>query len=335
MQELGQNFIHIDAPGQTTPTAKWEGLEEAKKREIVEAKKLILAFLELGRDTRRILQDRERELSLSEQEKQDIEDILASAGEIEWSAVMVLRDKKEASKGSSDVRSEVIAANVKKRHQEIQVIVKPSRGEPFSRRGIEKGTGCLRAYFTYLMDRVLQFGRIPETSLIHHEQYGLASIQHRLGDEMKAAHLVKDWENRANQEHLAMVGVLHFLSGETDGHQGNIGINETTGEVWSFDNALTHSTSPDNDPLKSAALDVLKRQMIAKPVLEKLRELMLSESRQAVLEKGYHLLLGKEEGGLAWDRFLGRLEQLVKEGSLPDPAVEHISYIYPAKHMIH
>ena len=213
------------------------------------------------------------------------------------------------------------------RGRELAGVYKPRGGEKVEalKAGIENYSLHKREWLACMVDRALELGVVPPT-VLRLEDEGVGSVQAFIG-ESDAAVKVPDREK--NPEDLVKVALLHKLTGQQDGHRGNILVGRgPKGETKAIDNGLSFGAALHDETGKEVfpALQVFSRALeqakdispaIQTPLLEiHLRKFLDSSRRQESLKKAFDFALG-EEAEEVWDAFMKTARDLLKKGELP------------------
>lgn len=223
--------------------------------------------------------------------------------------------------------NQVYLLRLVERGRELAGVYKPLKGEERNalKAGIEDGSLYKREWLAFMVDRALDLGVVPPT-VLRDEDMGLGSVQAFVKDADSA---LKEPLREKNPEDLVKVALLHKLTGQQDGHRGNILVSRgPKGETDAIDNgesfgaALYDATGKEVFPplrVFSRALEEAKdiSTAVQTPLLEiHLRKFLESPRRQESLKKAFDFVLGEEAEGV-WGAFMKTAKDLLKKGQLP------------------
>lgn len=213
------------------------------------------------------------------------------------------------------------------RGRELAGVYKPLEGEETQalKAGIEDYSLHKREWLACMVDRAFELGVVPPT-VLRIEDKGVGSVQSFVG-EADAAVKVPDREK--NPEDLVKVALLHLLTGQQDGHRGNILVGRgPKGGVAAIDNGLSFGAALYDTTGKEVfpGLQVFSRALeqakdvstaVQTPLLEiHLRKFLDSSRRQESLKKAFDFVLG-EEANSVWEAFMKRARNLLEKKQLP------------------
>lgn len=232
-----------------------------------------------------------------------------------------LDDKSE--KGAN----QVYLLRLVERGRELSGVYKPAKGEETRvlKAGIRDYSLHGREWLAFMVDRALDLGVVPPT-ILRQEDKGLGSVQSFVKNADAAAKVLM---REKNPEDLVKVALLHLLTGQQDGHRGNILVGRgPKGETTAIDNGLSFGAALYDEsgrevfpPLQvfSRALEQAEKisGAVQTPLLEiHIRKFLESPRRQESLKKAFDFVLGEEAEGV-WDAFMKKTKDLLEKGELP------------------
>jgi hypothetical protein len=213
------------------------------------------------------------------------------------------------------------------RGRELAGVYKPTKGEQRMARkaGIKDGTQAQRELLTFLVDRALELGVVPPT-VLRDEDKGIGSVQAFVENADSAA---KVRDRTGDPEGLVKIALLHFITGQQDGHRGNVLIDRTPEKRrWAIDGALSFGAAVHDEkgqevtPALEVNSKILKdvgdiSEAVQAPILEiHLKKFLGSPRRQESLKKAFEFTLG-DEAEEDWNAFMGKIKDLSGKNELP------------------
>jgi len=221
--------------------------------------------------------------------------------------------------------------------REFTAVYKPKKGEAhyYEEQAAESGQTGLRPerrhrkeWLGYQLDTIFDVGSSPAATVREFQApagepdavggYG-AVVEYLNG---RPALMTEGWRQKADAGELARVADLHYLVGETDGHDGQIIIGDDR-RLRAFDRGEAFLDSNDFK-FKSAAMEEARdRGLNAHPdVLAAARRFLASDRLQQAAARAFEAAFGPENGRRRYDLMFARAKTYAAGGGIPYTELE-------------
>lgn len=213
------------------------------------------------------------------------------------------------------------------RGRELAGVYKPIKGEKTMARkaGIENFTQAEKEWLVFMVDRALELDVVPPT-ILRDEDKGIGSVQAFVENADSAA---KMRDRTVDLEGQVKIALLHILTGQQDGHRGNVLVDQTPQKRrWAIDGGLSFGAAVHDEkgqevtPVLEVNSKILKdagdiSETIQAPTLEiHLRKFLDSPRRQESLRKAFDFVLKDKAEGI-WNAFMEKVKDLAGKKELP------------------